>query len=240
MEHRRNSSWFLLFSTLSCLFLPCFLGSVGAYKNYTVGDSLGWFDNLEKPTVNYQKWVAKKQFSLGDFLIFNTDNNHSLVQTYNFTTYKQCDYDDAQDKDTIQWSSVDPSNTDIHPVTVAVPLLKEGATYFFSSDYDGEQCKNGQHFKINVTHGQGLPKSLQKPSEDSPSPASPISGDDESAPDTNVPSNFNNPKEDSDDEKTSDKDKDKEESSSVSMLKYVKFHNKLYGCLVLLGTFFFF
>jgi len=159
------------------------------------------------------------------------------VQTYNFTTYKQCDYDDAQDKDTIQWSSVDPSNTDIHPVTVAVPLLKEGATYFFSSDYDGEQCKNGQHFKINVTHGQGLPKSLQKP-EDSPSPASPISGDDESAPDTNVPSNFNNPKEDSDDEKTSDKDK--EESSSVSMLKYAKFHNKLYGCLVLLGTFFFF
>jgi len=33
-----------------------------------VGDSLGWFDNLEKPTVNYQKWVAEKQFSLGDFL----------------------------------------------------------------------------------------------------------------------------------------------------------------------------
>jgi hypothetical protein len=72
MEQRRksstSSSWFLLFSFLSCLFLSNFLGSVGAYKNYTVGDSLGWFDKLEKPTVDYQKWVAKKEFSLGDFL----------------------------------------------------------------------------------------------------------------------------------------------------------------------------
>ncbi|KAK2377583.1 hypothetical protein P8452_49261 [Trifolium repens] len=244
MEQRRksstSSSWFLLFSFLSCLFLSNFLGSVGAYKNYTVGDSLGWFDKLEKPTVDYQKWVAKKEFSLGDFLIFNTDNNHSLVQTYNFTTYKLCDYDDAIDKDTVQWSSADPSNTGIQPVTVAVPLLKEGATYFFSSDYDGEQCKNGQHFKINVTHGQGLPKSLRS-SDDAPSPISPISGDDESAPDTNVPSNFNNPKEDKDDEKSTDKDdKDNEKSNSNSILKYTQLHNKLYRCLVLLGTFFLF
>ena len=43
-------------------------GGVEAYKNYTVGDSLGWYDTLEKPSVNYQKWVASKNFSLGDFL----------------------------------------------------------------------------------------------------------------------------------------------------------------------------
>jgi len=49
---------FFYFSTISCLFSSCFLGSVGAYKNYTVGDSLGWFGNLEKPIANYQKWVA--------------------------------------------------------------------------------------------------------------------------------------------------------------------------------------
>lgn len=118
-------------------------------------------------------------------------------------------------------------------MTVAVPLVKEGTTYFFSSDYDGEQCNNGQHFKINVTHGQGLPKSLQIPSENSPSPkSSPVSGDDDSAPDTIVPSNFNNPKEDhSDDEK--DSDKANEKSSSVSV--FVQFHSKLFGSLVLLG-----
>lgn len=118
---------------------------------------------------------------------------------------------------------------------MAVPLLKEGLTYFFSSDYDGEQCKNGQRFKINVTHGEGLPKSLQNP-DDSPSPVSPVSGDDDSAPDTIVPSNFNNPKEDSDDEKSSDKDKDT--SNSISLIKYTQLHNMLYGSLVLLGMFF--
>nr|XP_027186061.1 uncharacterized protein LOC113784095 [Cicer arietinum] len=70
MEHKTTSSSCLLFSILSFLFifLSCFSGSVAAYKNYTVGDSLGWFDTLEKPNVNYQKWVAKIEFSLGDFL----------------------------------------------------------------------------------------------------------------------------------------------------------------------------
>lgn len=43
-------------------------GSVEAYKNYTVGDSLGWYDTLEKPAVNYKKWAAAKNFTLGDFL----------------------------------------------------------------------------------------------------------------------------------------------------------------------------
>ncbi|XP_027331505.1 uncharacterized protein LOC113846935 isoform X2 [Abrus precatorius] len=207
MEQRR-SSFALPFLTVFCLLFLClcFSGSAEAYKNYTVGDSLGWFDNTEKP-VNYQKWVANKEFSLGDFLIFNTDTNHTVVQTYNSTTYKLCDYDDAQDKDTVQWSASDPSNTETHPVTVAVPLVKEGMTYFFSSDYDGDQCKSGQHFKINVTYGQGLPKSLNNSPEDSPSPASPVAGDDDSAPDTIVPSNFSNPKEESDDEKASDKQK---------------------------------
>ena len=46
----------------------CLSGSARAYKNYTVGDSLGWFDNLEKADVDYQKWASDKEFSLGDFL----------------------------------------------------------------------------------------------------------------------------------------------------------------------------
>ena len=53
------------------LFLLCLIGGIQrgeAYKNYTVGDSLGWFDNLAKPGVDYGKWVSGKTFSLGDFL----------------------------------------------------------------------------------------------------------------------------------------------------------------------------
>ncbi|KAE9614875.1 putative cupredoxin [Lupinus albus] len=236
MEHRRSCSDFMF---LGLILLLCFFGSVESYKNYTVGDSFGWFDNTMNPDINYQKWVTNKDFTLGDFLIFNTDNNHSIVQTYNFSTYKECDYDDAEDKDTVQWSASDPSNTETHDVSVAVPLVKEGVTYFFSSDYDGDQCKNGQHFKINVTYGQGLPKSL-KDSSDSTSPiSSPVSGGEDSAPDTIVPSNFSHPKENSDDddddhENASD-DKAKEKSSSVSMLMYAQVHNIFYGSLIFIG-----
>ncbi|XP_062172343.1 early nodulin-like protein 18 [Alnus glutinosa] len=224
---QRSYSVGLLFFILSCSILLSFSGSVEAYKNYTVGDALGWYDKLEKPSVNYQKWVAGKNFSLGDFLIFNTDNNHSVVQTYNLTTYKLCDYDNAQENDTTQWSVSDPSASSPHPDSVAVPLLKEGMTYFFSGDYDGEQCKNGQRFKINVTHGQGLPESLKSPSEESPGPISPNAGDDESTPDTVVPSNFDHPLDQSD---------DKQASGSVSLSTYWQLMDRtINGILVLLG-----
>ncbi|KAL0419485.1 UNVERIFIED_CONTAM: hypothetical protein Sradi_1362000 [Sesamum radiatum] len=187
-------------SVVVIIILAWYWGGAEGYKNYTVGESQGWYDALENPNVDYQKWAANKNFSLGDFLIFNTDNNHSVVQTYNFTTYKLCDYSDSLDNDTVEWSSADPSSTTPHPISVAVPLMKVGTTYFFSSDYDGEQCQNGQHFKINVTYGHGLPPSLKSPSDDASAPVGPQSGDDESAPDTLVPANFDNPKDTSDGE----------------------------------------
>lgn len=96
------------------------------------------------------------------------------------------------DNDTTQWSSSNPSNTQTHPVTVAVPLVKEGLNYFFSSDYDGDQCRDRQRFQINVTHGQGLPKSLAD-EQQAPAPVGPVSGDDDSAPDTIIPANFDKP-----------------------------------------------
>ncbi|CAL5354036.1 blue copper protein-like [Camellia sinensis] len=219
-------------SNLGGLVFPCLLlliisfsgcVEVEAYKNYTVGDSLGWYDTLLKPTVNYQKWATGKNFSLGDFLIFNTDSNHSVVQTYNFTTYKRCDSYNALENDTTEWSTTDPSSTSIQPVTVAVPLVKEGMNYFFSGDYDGEQCKFGQHMKINVTYGQGLPKSLMNPSDEAPAPANPNSGDDQSAPDTVVPANFSNPQDSSDNAVAT--------SGSVSLST-----GFLNGVLVLLGV----
>ncbi|XP_065878073.1 early nodulin-like protein 18 [Euphorbia lathyris] len=216
------------------LLVLCFVGllasfKVEAYKNYTVGDSLGWFDNTEKPNLNYQKWAASKNFSLGDFLLFNTNTNHSVVQTYNETVYELCDDNGSEGNDTIEWSNLDPSNTATQLVTVPVPLLKEGTSYFFSSDYDGDQCKNGMHFKINVTHGRGLPESLKSPDEQAPAPNSPdVSGDDV-VPDTIVPANFDNPKD------MSDSDNDKVDSGSISLhLKFLE--GKLNGILIFLGV----
>ncbi|GAV80690.1 Cu_bind_like domain-containing protein [Cephalotus follicularis] len=227
MEQRKYNRLRLLFFVFSCLLvLVSFAGFVAGYKNYTVGDSLGWYDNTEKATVNYQKWASSKNFTLGDFLIFNTDNNHSVIQTFNFTTYKLCDYDDSLGSDTIEWSNTDPSNTATQKDSVAVPLLKEGMSYFFSGNYDGDQCKNGMHFSINVTHGKGLPESLKSPSDDqSPAPNSPDFNNGDSAPDTVVPSNFNHPHEESD---------VKADSHSVSL--FMNFlDNKLNVFSILLG-----
>ncbi|KAK1278762.1 hypothetical protein QJS04_geneDACA003608 [Acorus gramineus] len=122
--------------------------------------------------------------------VFNTDKNHSVIQTYNLTTYKRCDYNNADADDTVVWSAGQP--------VVAVPLLKEGMTYFFSGNYDGKQCKHGQHFKIKVLHGLGLPQAL-KTLYASPAPKAsprPISGGgDQSVPDTvmSMPSNSVDP-----------------------------------------------
>lgn len=157
---------------------------VEGYTNYTVGDKLGWYDKLMKPGVDYAKWAEGKNFSLGDFLIFNTDTNHTVIQTYNSTTYKACDSIDADTDDTIEWSTGNPS-TEAKPATVAVPLVKEGINYFFSGDYDGFQCsKGGQRFQITVAHGQGLPPSLSSPPPQAPAPDD---EDADSTPVTNVP-----------------------------------------------------
>ncbi|KAJ4979969.1 hypothetical protein NE237_010749 [Protea cynaroides] len=228
MEERKMYTSRITFFSLFCI-LFFFSVSVEAYKNYTVGDTLGWYDKLLQPNVDYQKWVVGKNFGLGDFLIFNSDTNHSVVQTYNITTYKQCDYEDAEIDDTTEWSSADPNATDPRSVSVAVPLVKEGMTYFFSSDYDGEQCKHGQHFKINVTHGQGLPPSLKNPSMDSPGPASSDNNADDAAPDTVVPSNFNDPKQEEGDDV-------KQESGSVSLVMFLRqVSGKLNGIMLFLG-----
>lgn len=162
----------------------------------------------------------KERRDIRYFAVFNTDNNHSVVQTYNFTTYKLCDYDDASENDTTEWSAADPSATTPYAVMVAVPLVKEGPNYFFSGNYDGEQCQNGQQFKINVTHGQGLPKSMGDPSDEAPAPVVPDTGDQtEAAPDTIVPSSFDNPRND-----VADNDKESSSSNSISLVYCFKFN----------------
>ncbi|CAL4976781.1 unnamed protein product [Urochloa decumbens] len=170
-----------------------------AYKNYTVGDDKGWYDDLTHPGVDYQAWADDiKNFSLGDFLIFNTDKNHSVVQTQNGTLYKSCDYNDSGPDDTVEWSAAAPEFSK-DAVTVAVPLLKEGRTYFFSGNYDGEQCENGQRFAIDVAHGQGLPPDLRPPAADAPAPSAAKPADGAAVLDFTHPKNVTTPSADDDD-----------------------------------------
>ncbi|BBH02425.1 early nodulin-like protein 18 [Prunus dulcis] len=124
-------------------------------------------------------------------MVFNTDTNHSVVQTYNLTTYKLCDYDDAQENDTIQWSSADPSNTASHPVSVEAITTASNARMASTLRSTSLMAKACQELT-----GTGRTESV-------PGPASgPQSGNDEdSVPETIVPSNFDHPHEDDTEEK---------------------------------------
>ncbi|CAH2038565.1 unnamed protein product, partial [Thlaspi arvense] len=207
-DMRSSSSCVVLFMCLMLL-----SSSVDAYKNYTVGESTGWFDIQERPSANYQRWADSKSFSLGDFL----NSNHSVVQTYDYKTYKECDYNNGEDNSTTEWSGANPSATSPVPVSVNVPLVKEGSNYFFSGNYDGEQCKFGQHFMINVTHGQGLPALSSPDEDDAPGPGQASqSGDDEVAPDTIVPANFDHPKDIESDDDDDNLVKGRKNSSSIT------------------------
>ncbi|GKB59715.1 cucumber peeling cupredoxin-like protein [Tanacetum coccineum] len=136
---------------------------VAAYTNHTVGDKAGWlFDpNTNKSSADYAKWAANKTFDLGDYLIFNSNTNQTVVITYNETTFKSCSVDNSSDTDTSIYNK--GSNEFNQPLTVEIPLTIEGLNYFFSSASDGIQCQNGMAFGINVTHGVGLPPYLSQP-----------------------------------------------------------------------------
>ncbi|ONK77806.1 uncharacterized protein A4U43_C02F10890 [Asparagus officinalis] len=64
------------------------------YTNHTVGGTAGWFFDVKKnsSSADYSKWArSQSSFYLGDFLIFKTNSNMSVVQTTNKTTYNRCD-----------------------------------------------------------------------------------------------------------------------------------------------------
>ncbi|OUZ99469.1 Plastocyanin-like [Macleaya cordata] len=132
------------------------------YTNHTVGGSAGWFFNTStnSSSTDYSKWAADQTFNLGDFLIFNTNTNQTVIQTFNETAYQKCDADDTSETDTSVYSG---GNEIGKEVTFAVPLTIEGSNYFFSDTDDGVQCAQGMAFKINVKHGRGLPPSLNQP-----------------------------------------------------------------------------
>ncbi|KAK6918465.1 Phytocyanin domain [Dillenia turbinata] len=151
-----------------------------SYVNHTVGGDAGWFFNSSTNTTvaDYSKWAANQTFNLGDYLIFRTSSNQTVVQTYNETTYKSCSTDDALDSDTFLYDvGIDQFG---QPLSIAVPLTIEGPNYYFSDADDGVQCQQGMAFQITVDHGLGLPPSLNQPppppySEPPPPPDSSLS-----------------------------------------------------------------
>ncbi|KAL3517051.1 hypothetical protein ACH5RR_023953 [Cinchona calisaya] len=134
-----------------------------SYINHTVGGVAGWSFNstTNKTSTDFSAWAANQTFNLGDYLIFNTNTNQTVIQTYNETTYRNCTMDDASDTDTFEYQG--GSNDFGEPLTIAVPLTIEGLQYYFSDADDGLQCLNGMAFEITVRHGLGLPPSLNQP-----------------------------------------------------------------------------
>ncbi|KAJ6344289.1 hypothetical protein OIU76_005915 [Salix suchowensis] len=133
------------------------------YINHTVGDSAGWFFNSTTNTTatNYSSWAGSQTFSLGDYLIFKTSSNQTVIHTYNLTTFRNCSIDDSSSNDTFVYNG---GNTVFdQALTIIVPLTIQGPNYFFSDASDGIQCQHGLAFEINVNRGLGLPPSLNQP-----------------------------------------------------------------------------
>lgn len=136
------------------------------YRNHTVGGTNGWFFNAKTnaSSGNYSAWANGETFYLGDYLIFKTNDNSTVVQTANATTYALCDASDDLSPTTSIFGGgggggggLEESNT------IAVPLIFEGANYFFSDADGGAQCQQGMRFEMKVEHGQGLPQSMAHP-----------------------------------------------------------------------------
>ncbi|KAL5058421.1 hypothetical protein RYX36_030025 [Vicia faba] len=144
----------LLFTTISAT------AAATEYKNHTVGGTSGWFFNstTNTPATNYSSWASTQIFNLGDYLIFNTNSNQSVILTYNNTVYLNCTADDS-DNGTFIYSSGTFNQT----LTIPVPLTIVGLNYFFSDTSDGVQCQHGLAFEIQVQRGIGLPPSLNQP-----------------------------------------------------------------------------
>ncbi|CAK8542263.1 unnamed protein product [Lathyrus sativus] len=136
--------------------------ATGGYKNHTVGGTSGWFFNstTNTPATNYSSWASTQTFNLGDYLIFNTNSNQSVILTYNNTVYLNCTADDSDTGTFIYSSGPDSFN---QALTIPVPLTIVGPNYFFSDTSDGVQCQHGLAFEIQVQRGLGLPPSLNQP-----------------------------------------------------------------------------
>ncbi|PAN20860.1 hypothetical protein PAHAL_3G416000 [Panicum hallii] len=136
------------------------------YRNHTVGGADGWFFDAKAnaSSGNYSGWANGETFYLGDYLIFKTNDNSSVVHTTNATTYDLCDPTDDLGPATYIYGGGGGGGGGLEQNnTIPVPLVQEGTNYFFSDADDGAQCQKGMRFEIKVEHGRGLPPSLKNP-----------------------------------------------------------------------------
>lgn len=155
----------ILAAVLAASAAPAFAAIPPAYTNHTVGGTAGWAFNssTNSSNTNYTDWAAGQSFNLGDYLVFNTNSNMTIVQTYNATTYALCSTDQDDSNETSVYADDGNEGFGIAE-SVAVALTVEGPNYYFSdSGDDGIQCSKGMRFEINVEHGLGLPPSLSQP-----------------------------------------------------------------------------
>lgn len=139
-------------------------GPAPPYTNHTVGGPSGWFFDPKKssPAADYSAWAKAQSFFLGDFLIFKTNTNMTVIQTNNETTYGLCDASEDGGSGTFEWSDAGRLGIGTSE-SVEVPLTEEGVNYFFSGAGDGVQCQKGMRFSIDVGKGRGLPAALSQP-----------------------------------------------------------------------------
>ncbi|XP_073014028.1 early nodulin-like protein 18 [Typha latifolia] len=151
------------------------------YANHTVGGPAGWFFDsaTNSSSANYSTWASNQSFYLGDYLIFKTNTNSTVVLTSNETTYRLCDTSGDDGQGTFIYGG--GGNGGAAAAELQVPLTMEGVNYLFSDTNDGNQCFHGMRFQITVAHGRGLPPELNQP------PPPPYAGNPPpSAPDTST------------------------------------------------------
>lgn len=173
---RRSAFCSFLFLLVVVFLSSSPLSALAAYQNFTVGDSTGW-TYPTKNVIDYQSWANGHNFSLGDFLLFNYPlHQDDVIVTYNKTVYDSCDYLDSNDNDYEVWGEAGTSQFS------AIPLVQTGMNYFFSGSENGDHCKGGMKFAVNVSYGEGLPASLMIP------PPAPTDNTPTDTPSTDTPS----------------------------------------------------
>ncbi|KAL7235890.1 hypothetical protein ACSBR1_019218 [Camellia fascicularis] len=129
------ASLFGLFSTFLFILLTAAINtlSVGAFKEFRVGDSEGWRQPSDNHTAFYDQWAATNRFLVGDSLCFEYKNDSILV-------VDKCGY--------FHCNMSNPISTFNNGNNIVVSLDKLGPMYFVSGDPD--HCKNSQRLVIQV------------------------------------------------------------------------------------------
>ncbi|GMP85882.1 hypothetical protein CsSME_00038878 [Camellia sinensis var. sinensis] len=134
-KNTNMASFFGLFSTFLFILLTAAINtpSVGAFKEFRVGDSKGWRQPSDNHTAFYDQWAATNRFLVGDSLRFEYKNDSVLV--VDKWGYFYCNMNN-------------PISTFNNGNNTIVSLDMPRPTYFVSGDPD--HCKNDQRLVIQV------------------------------------------------------------------------------------------